>query len=386
MPMPGFSLVALALLLGQTGFAGNTVWPKPYKQQSTTSTYSLVDSGEFKFLTVGKTSAVLEEAYERYLPIIFGSVGLQRDDIDANSVVLGVQVNVLTDDLSLTLDTDYGYELQVESPYINITANTAYGALYGIETFSQLVDSSLHVNATTVEDQPRFKFRASMIDTSRHWLPLSVILAHLDAMSYNKMNVLHWHIVDSVSFPFCSESYPEMCLEGAYTETHVYRKQDVQKVIEYAQLRGIRVVPEFDTPGHARKGYDTIPNLLTLCYGADGKPDGTTGPFNPILDSTYTFLSKFYAEIKALFTDKFVHVGGDEVSFDCWRSNPAITNWMAAHPNIKGYDELESYYEVQLLEILKQQNTSYIVWEEIFDNVSVLLKTHATSVPPSYTS
>ena len=145
-------------------------------------------------------------------------------------------------------------------------------------------------------------------------------------------------------------------------------------------------MPEFDTPGHARKGYDTIPNLLTLCYGADGKPDGTTGPFNPILDSTYTFLSKFYAEIKALFTDKFVHVGGDEVSFDCWRSNPAITNWMAAHPNIKGYDELESYYEVQLLEILKQQNTSYIVWEEIFDNVSVLLKTHATSVPPSYTS
>lgn len=352
---------------------GNTVWPKPYSQKNTGETFVLSGQRDFQFLTEGVTSDVLDEAYERYTSIVFGSAkgsraSESRKTGGGEGLIKGVKVNVATSDLSLTLLTDYNYHLSVEAPFVQINAPTAYGALYAMETMAQLTDG-VFINGTSIQDQPRFKFRASMIDTSRHWLPLSVIFAHIDTMMYNKMNVLHWHIVDSVSFPYCSEAFPEMCIEGAYTQTHVYHRDDVQNVISYAALRGIRVIPEFDTPGHARTGYETVPDLLTPCYsGKTGKPDGTTGPFNPILPSTYSFLEKFYAEIKDVFPDKFVHVGGDEVSFDCWQSNPGITAWLKLHPEIKSYDELESYYEVQLLKILKKQNTSYIVWQEIFDN------------------
>merc|ERR1711871_1307598 len=132
------------------------------------------------------------------------------------SIIDGVDVNVHSNDLSLTLETDQSYTLIVKSPRAEITAHTVYGAMYGLESFSQLISREGFVNGTTIVDKPRFQFRSSMIDTARHWLPLATIFAHLDAMAYNKMNVLHWHIVDSQSFPYCSYTYPTLCEEGAY--------------------------------------------------------------------------------------------------------------------------------------------------------------------------
>jgi hexosaminidase len=358
-----------------------TVWPQPASSKPNGQLYQLVDGERnFEFKSIGAVSDTLDEAFERYNGIIFRrNIVLQKTRLkkittssivlDEASIITGVDVNVLSKDMSLTLETDQSYTLLIEAPRVQITAPTVYGAIYGMESFSQLISRDGFVNGTTINDNPRFQFRSSMIDTARHWLPLETIFAHLDAMAYNKMNVLHWHIVDSQSFPYCSYTYPTLCEEGAYTQTHVYHREDIQSVINYATNRGIRVIPEFDTPGHVKEGLNTIKNLLTPCYDTKtGEPNGMTGPLNPTLDSTYQFLTNFYAEIKDVFSDKFVHVGGDEVSFTCWQSNPQITKFMNAHPNITTYAELESYYEVQLLEILKKQNTSYIIWQEIFDN------------------
>lgn len=89
------------------------------------------------------------------------------------------------------------------------------------------------------------------------------------------------------------------------------------QVVEYAKGRGIRVIPEFDTPGHVQQGYLALnPPILTTCYDSEGNPTNTTGPLDPTLPATYTFLEKFYAEVKSVFPDKFVHVGGDEVRGD----------------------------------------------------------------------
>ena len=365
------AMVAVALL-AVPARTDRTVWPKPqHETVHPGAEYILADVASFRFDATGVSSQMLLEAFERYEAIVFGSAtpdgGGTGRRLSGYPTITSIQVNVKSADETLALSTDESYTLTIQAPASQIEANTVYGALHALETFSQKIDR-IFINGTTIHDFPRFHFRASMIDTSRHWYPLTTIKQHLDAMAYAKMNVMHWHIVDSVSFPYCSTTFPSLCKDGAYTERSIYLPEDVKEIVSYAKSRGIRVLPEFDTPGHVFAGIKSIPNLLTPCYGQDGRPDGTFGPLNPILPSTYEFLEKFYFEVKQVFPDKFVHVGGDEVSFDCWQSNPDITKWMDAHPEIKDYAALESYYEVQLLKILEAQNSSYMVWEEIFDN------------------
>ena len=166
------------------------------------------------------------------------------------------------------------------------------------------------------------------------------------------------HIVDSDAFPFQSTTFPAMSQTGAYSPNHVYTHADVKEVIKYAAARGIRVLPEFDTPGHVLKGWESS-GLLTDCYAADGTTKTGTGPLNPTLNETYTYLSAFYAEIHKLFPDKFVHVGGDEVPAGCWQSNPQVTKWMKEQsPPLTSFADLETLYEQKLLDILKDQGTS----------------------------
>ena len=85
-------------------------------------------------------------------------------------------------------------------------------------------------------------------------------------------------------------------------------------------------------------------------------------------------ITKLYAEVKDVFApETFVHVGGDEVPFDCWLSNPQIKAWMSAHPEVKDFAGLETLYEQKLLNMLEKQGTSYIVWQELFDNGAKLV-------------
>lgn len=369
-------LVGCQLATADKSTTTDLLWPMPQSSQFGPRVYSL-SSDTFSMTTagVGASSSILRGALDRYLKLIFETPAPfypSGAGSDASTTNLpGLVVDVASDDETLSSKTDESYSLTVTNGKAAINASSTYGAMRGLETFSQLVyrtqDGSYCINEVImIKDEPRFGFRGTMIDTSRHYLSLDTILRHVDAMAYNKFNVLHWHIVDDQSFPYQSPAFPDLSAKGAYDTTHVYSQFDIAQVIDYARSRGIRVIPEFDTPGHTQSWGPGQPGLLTPCY-TSGKPTGTYGPINPLPDSTWSFLQKFYTEIVNVFPDNYIHIGGDEVSFDCWKSNPDIQKWMSSK-NYTDYAKLEQYYEQKLLDLVGSLNKSYVAWQEIFDN------------------
>ncbi|XP_042553367.1 beta-hexosaminidase subunit alpha isoform X2 [Dipodomys spectabilis] len=368
------------LLAAATAGRGAALWPWPQYIQTHYRRYTLYPNN-FQFRYHGSSAAqpgciVLDEAFQRYRSLLFGSGSWPRPSHSGNRHAL--EKNMLVVSVATagcnefpTLESEEKYTLIINDEHCLLESKTVWGALRGLETFSQLVwksaEGTFFINKTNVEDFPRFPHRGLLLDTSRHYLPLAAILDTLDVMAYNKFNVFHWHLVDDPSFPYESFTFPELTRKGSYNPvTHIYTAHDVKEVIEYARLRGIRVVAEFDTPGHTLSWGPGIPGLLTPCYSGS-LPSGTYGPVNPILNNTYEFMSTFFLEVSSVFPDFYLHLGGDEVDFTCWRSNPDIQAFMKKK-DFDDFKQLESYYIQKLLDIVSSYNKGYVVWQEVFDN------------------
>ncbi|CEF59901.1 Glycoside hydrolase, catalytic domain and Glycoside hydrolase family 20, catalytic core domain and Glycoside hydrolase, superfamily domain and Beta-hexosaminidase family-containing protein [Strongyloides ratti] len=270
------------------------------------------------------------------------------------------------------------YELVINSNRTaKIIAKEVWGAIRGLESLSQVITYDYNNNiyemrTLHVIDKPRFKVRGFLIDTSRHFLPIFVIKRHLDLMNMNKLNLLHWHIVDTQSFPYVSKRFPQLSKKGAYTPKHTYTFKDIQIIIDYAKIYGIIVMPEFDTPGHMGSWYG-IDGLLTKCYNKDGNESMSIQPnlIDPSKESNFKFLKDFFTEIKSLFVSNWIHLGGDEVQFwedSCWLNNPKIKSFMKEKGFKNDTKLLESYYIQRLSDIIRNVNKNWIqiFWEEIF--------------------
>lgn len=248
-----------------------------------------------------------------------------------------------------------------------LTANTVFGALKGLETFSQLVECSstqyfIRDGPIQISDAPRFPWRGLLIDTSRHYLPVQTILNTIAALSYVKMNTLHWHAVDAQSFPMESNALPNITL-GAWRSDLVYSHADISNIVSVGKSYGVRVVVEFDTPGHAASwgvGYPAL--TVTDCPSYTHNINNI--PLNPVLPATYTQLQAFFQEMAGLFPDNYMHFGGDEVVYGCWGQDASVTAFMNKHSFT--YDQLLNYYFTTLWQPLAVWNKSPVVWQEVF--------------------
>ncbi|KAM3869942.1 beta-hexosaminidase subunit alpha [Diretmus argenteus] len=354
------------------------VWPLPQTVTTTPERYPL-NPQDFNF-HYGRGSSsqqgcsVLDAAFRRYLPLIFpdyipGNV-LPYDEAKPFSLVVSVDREDCEGYPSA--DSSERYKLSVAASQAVLNAETVWGALRGLETFSQLVYQddfgTFFVNKTVIEDFPRFQYRGVLLDTSRHYLPVQAILKTLDAMSYNKFNVFHWHIVDDPSFPYQSRTFPGLSSKGAFHPmTHVYTQSDVRRVISHARLRGIRVIPEFDSPGHTQSWGKGQFGLLTPCYRG-GTASSAFGPVNPVLASSYQFMARLLKEVASVFPDSFIHLGGDEVNTTCWKSNPHVRAFMQKMGFGNNYTKLKTYYMENIVNITSALNKTSIVWQDVFDN------------------
>lgn len=261
------------------------------------------------------------------------------------------------------LGEDESYALTVTDSSAQLTAPTPLGVLHGLQTFLQLVQitsTGFVAPAVTIKDQPRFLWRGMLIDVSRHFIPLDVLKRNVDGMAAVKMNVLHWHLSDDQGFRVESKTFPKLQEMGS--DNLYYTQAEIREFIAYAHDRGIRVVPEFDMPGHSRSWVIGYPDL------ASGPGPFTLEDGDPILDptreSTYKFLEKFIAEMAKLFPDAYFHIGGDEVDGKQWNANPKIQEFIHAH-GMKNNQDLQAYFNQRLEKILTKNHKIMVGWDEI---------------------
>jgi len=266
-----------------------------------------------------------------------------------------------------SLSEDESYRLEVTESAAHLTAPAVTGALRGIETFVQSIavdGQSFYAPVMRVEDTPRFAWRGFMLDVARHWMPLPVIERNLDAMAAVKLNVFHWHLSDDQGFRIESKVFPKLQRVGS--DGNFYSQEQVREVIAYARDRGIRVVPEFDIPGHTTSWFLGYPELAS----APGpyQIERNWGIFVPVMDPTreevYKFLDAFIGEMAGLFPDLFFHIGGDEVLDTQWKNNPAIQAF-ARKNRLGSSAALHAYFNRRVQALLAKHGKQMIGWDEV---------------------
>ncbi|MBV4412949.1 family 20 glycosylhydrolase [Enterobacteriaceae bacterium YMB-R22] len=265
-------------------------------------------------------------------------------------------------------DSDESYRLSVSAQGIKLNAATRFGALRGMETVLQLIRpdaNGVSIPWLTIEDSPRFAWRGLLLDSARHFLPVSTIMRQLDGMAAAKFNVLHWHLTDDQGWRFASAHYPR--LQHMASDDLFYTQAQMREVVRYAARLGIRVVPEIDLPGHASAIAVAYPELMS----APGpyQMERRWGVLKPVLDPTneavYQFVDTLVGEVAAIFPDSYMHIGGDEVDDTHWKENPRIQQFMQ-EKNLADSRALQAWFNQRLETILEKHHRRMVGWDEIF--------------------
>jgi len=355
-----FSLFAMA----QTPSSLNLM-PMPTRVQIGTG--QLVVDQSFTAVSTGQKDARLDSGIPRFLDQISRQTGMQLNGqpADASNATFIIRAENAGRKVQ-ELDEDESYTLEITTSRATLTAPNALGALHGLQTFLQLIEptpAGFAVPAITIQDQPRFPWRGLLIDVSRHFIPIEVLERNLDGMAAVKMNVLHWHLSDDEGFRVESKRFSKLHQSGS--EGQYYTQAEIRDFLAYARDRGIRVVPEFDMPGHSRSWLAAYPELASLPgpYRA-GRIANADTVMDPTRDQTYKFLDKFIGEMAALFPDAYFHIGGDEVNNKPWDSNPKIQEFIRAH-GMKNNRDLQAYFNQRLQKIVSKHGKIMVGWDEV---------------------
>ncbi|MBC7361338.1 MAG: family 20 glycosylhydrolase [Candidatus Aminicenantes bacterium] len=263
---------------------------------------------------------------------------------------------------------DESYILEVFPEKIELQAKTDLGILRGLETLLQLLSADsqgYYFPCVRIEDKPRFTWRGLLIDSCRHFMPVEVIKRNLLAMATVKLNVLHWHLSEDQGFRVESKTFPKLHRLGS--DGMYYTQGQIKEIIQFASDLGIRVMPEFDIPGHSTSWFVAYPEYASAPgpYRIE-RGFGVFHPvFNPANPATYKFFDEFFREMAALFPDPYMHIGGDEVEALHWKENPQIQAFMKKH-NLSDNHALQAYFNKRILKILTKYNKKMVGWDEIY--------------------
>jgi hexosaminidase len=340
--------------------------PMPSSVQTGTGELAITQS--FSVGIEGYKDPRLERAVVRFLHDVTLETGLfvGVETAGGNKTTLAIHAERASKPVQ-ELGEDESYVLEVSAAGAKLTAQNPLGILHGLQTFLQLIEitpTGFAAPAVRIEDTPRFPWRGLMMDVSRHFIYMDTLKRNIDAMAAVKMNVLHLHLSDDQGFRMESKEFPKLIESGS--DGLFYTQAEMRDLIGYASDRGIRVVPEFDIPGHSTAWFAGYPALAS---GPGPYPiERRWGIFDPAMDpsreETYKFLDKFVGEMAELFPDQYFHIGGDEVNGKQWDANPKIQQFMHAH-KIKDDQALQQYFTLQIEKIVSKHHKTMVGWDEI---------------------
>lgn len=315
---------------------GSLLWPLPASYAAGSTALCVPTTLAFQLDAGARASSVVRDAVARYSSYIF-SHGELSTSCGGSPTIEGVTISVAdgTDGYP-ALDDDVSYSIHVAvEGGARITSQTVWGALHGLETFSQLVTfhrgDRLYVleNAPIfVEDAPRFAYRGVMVDVARHWMPISSLETVVDGMAFSKLNVLHLHLSDQESWPLESVAFPDMW-ESAFSDYEVYTRKELRRFVEYARVRGVAVLPEFDSPGHSKSMCRGAPE--DVCMSTCSTDNWPLRPVNRTLEFLDDLYHENYGGDDPLFPFSHAHLGGDEVKYDCWDEDNVSSTFLTNH-------------------------------------------------------
>jgi len=282
-----------------------------------------------------------------------------------------------------------GYMLKVASHSVTITGDKA-GVFYGVQSLLQSINengSRLSVHAVTINDNPNFAYRGLMLDVGRHFFEVSEIKKILDVMAYLKLNRFHWHLTDDQGWRLEIKKYPKLTAISAWRDSTIigsygdnkqfiydgkrsggfYTQEQAREVVKYAADRNITIIPEIEMPGHSTAVLAAYPE-----FGNDPAPyhvPGYWGVHKTIYspgEPTFQFLQDVLTEVMAIFPSKYIHVGGDEVPKDEWKTS-ALAQSLIKQNNLKDENELQSWFINRIEKFLNKNGRSLIGWDEILE-------------------
>ena len=343
---------------------GLSVMPVPTSVRPGTGRLAVDPS--FSVAVTGFKDAAMERGIGRFVAELSRETGMLLKQKTAGSASPTLLIHTGHGRESVQrLGEDESYELAITESGAKLTAPSPLGVLYGLQTFLQLVETTpngFSVPAVTIDDKPRFAWRGLLIDVGRHFIPLDVLKRNLDGMAAVKMNVLHLHLYDNEGFRVESKRFPR--LQEAGSDGLYYTQDEIREFVAYAHDRGIRVVPEFEMPGHSRSLFAGYPQLASGPGPYKVDPGGVDAVMNPTREETYKFIDKFIGEMAELFPDEYFHIGGDEVNGSQWDANATIQAFIRSH-GMKTNQDLQAYFNQRLQKILNKHHKIMMGWDEV---------------------
>lgn len=315
-----------------------------------------------------------------------------------------------------------GYRLNIDESGIVLEASTPRGMFYAVQSVKSMLPAqaweggqrSFELPYVYIEDEPRFGHRAFMMDVARNFQTKEQVFKILDLLAMYKINVFHFHLTEDEAWRLEIPGLEELTEVGArrgHTEDELdhiipsygsgpdpsqgygsgyYTREDFIEILQYADALHIRVIPEIDTPGHARAAVKAMEaryerymaqgdSVAAWQYLLSDPQDASTyrsaqawtdNVMNVAMPSVYTFMGKVFDEVLSMYQDagvylETIHIGGDEVPNGVWTASPIVDEFLAANPAVPNVDELWYYYLDRIDQLLTERGMYLYGWEEV---------------------